>query len=156
MDHKLETLIVYNLSKIQVQESVCAELSGTLLSTLSRPRPTETKLLKRAGKPNFYMNFTPKLKFTTGLQMSLRSYVKKADSHNNPFAMGSKATFIQVRKLRSQFHYGNRIWTYGVALVACVHSYYSIAPQPQDMSTAPRWLPMSSSMVSNVLMKHIK
>ena len=40
--------------------------------------------------------------------MSLRSYVKKADSHN-PFAIGSKATFIQVRKLRSQFHYGNRI-----------------------------------------------
>ena len=36
MDHKLETLIVYNLSKIQVQESLCAELSGTLLSTLSQ------------------------------------------------------------------------------------------------------------------------
>ena len=28
MDHKLETLIMYNLSKIQVQESLCAELGG--------------------------------------------------------------------------------------------------------------------------------
>lgn len=36
MDHKLETLIMYNLSKIQVQESLCVELSGTLLSTLSQ------------------------------------------------------------------------------------------------------------------------
>lgn len=82
--HKLGILIMYNLSKIQVQESLCAEVSEALVKhtfpSHPCPRPAETNLLNRAWKQNFYVNFTPKLKFTIGLQIYFQSQISCKES----------------------------------------------------------------------------